>query len=411
MKEAITIEQLLYIFPILLSAFFTLVVLTQKKSGKTSRIVLAVFFGEFFIVFLTALIVKLNFVVVGQIFISLLLPALLALAPTGYIYFKSLTTENYSFSKKDFLHFIPSLFALLLHTIITIILVFSIVEVKSNTWEILQLVLGGLYILSLFFGTIIQMIIYNVASVKLYKLHQRRIKNYFSEIESIKLKWMKYFLIAYDIYLFTSIITDLFSSQSNSGGNIIYLCISTLFILFTGYFAIKQADIYPLSEKSDILDNKNNQDISNLTSEPENENINTTSNAIDEKETEGFYADVNRQLNLKNEIIKCIEDNKLYLDNNLKLENIANMLRINKKYLSFVINNQLKTNFFSLINDYRINEAIQHLSDSQNDNYTIEAIGNNCGFKNRTTFLNAFKKQTGKTPSEFKQEIKIKSNI
>lgn len=103
-----------------------------------------------------------------------------------------------------------------------------------------------------------------------------------------------------------------------------------------------------------------------------------------------------------------MERDKLYLNPNLTIQDLARAVGTNKSKLSFIINNSLNQNFASLINRYRIREAIQLLSDSRYYDYKIEAIGEMCGYSNRQVFHSAFKKAMGITPTHFRNVSKSK---
>ncbi|MPN36528.1 hypothetical protein SDC9_184037 [bioreactor metagenome] len=66
-----------------------------------------------------------------------------------------------------------------------------------------------------------------------------------------------------------------------------------------------------------------------------------------------------------------------------------------------VINTKFNTNFPDFINSYRVQYALNLLAVIEEKNLTIESIAYESGFSNRTSFYNAFKKQTGKLPSEY----------
>lgn len=108
----------------------------------------------------------------------------------------------------------------------------------------------------------------------------------------------------------------------------------------------------------------------------------------------------------KPNVIEVIEDmfnnEKLYLNPNLSLEYLANKVNLSTSHLSKVINNQKNMNFKDYVNGYRLEEAKKLLKDKNYDNYTIVAIGLECGFNSKSAFYSAFKKQYQQTPNQFR---------
>ncbi|MEO9482661.1 MAG: helix-turn-helix domain-containing protein [Ekhidna sp.] len=101
----------------------------------------------------------------------------------------------------------------------------------------------------------------------------------------------------------------------------------------------------------------------------------------------------------KGQIHQVILEQQLYLVKGLKLQDVADRLEINAHQLSQLINQYLKTTFFDLINTYRVNEAKKRILD--NPEYTLLQIAFDSGFNNKTSFVNAFKKFEGTTPSRY----------
>jgi PAS domain S-box-containing protein len=99
-----------------------------------------------------------------------------------------------------------------------------------------------------------------------------------------------------------------------------------------------------------------------------------------------------------------LQKEKLYLDPNLSLKNVADRLATNTKYLSQVVNNHSGKNFQYFINSYRVAEAKKQIMDSDNNNLTLYGIALQCGFKNKSTFYKVFKEITGQTPREFQKQ-------
>lgn len=69
--------------------------------------------------------------------------------------------------------------------------------------------------------------------------------------------------------------------------------------------------------------------------------------------------------------------------------------------VSMAINQHLGQNFSQFINGYRVSQFERICKEPENAQLTLEALAQQCGFKSRSTFINAFKKVHGITPSEF----------
>jgi AraC-like DNA-binding protein len=97
-----------------------------------------------------------------------------------------------------------------------------------------------------------------------------------------------------------------------------------------------------------------------------------------------------------------IINDKLYLDPLLSMESLAAELGMSKSYFSKLINSYSDFNFSDFINSLRVEQAKKFLSNKEFSEYTIVAIGLECGFNSKSTFYSAFKKFTSETPSTFR---------
>ena len=107
-----------------------------------------------------------------------------------------------------------------------------------------------------------------------------------------------------------------------------------------------------------------------------------------------------------NELIGLFEVDKIYLQNDISLTEVAAQLNTNRTYLSKAIHDVLDTNFNSLINKYRVEQARKMLSDPH-QKLSIEGIANSVGFNSKSTFNIAFKTFTGLTPSILRNEVNL----
>jgi len=77
---------------------------------------------------------------------------------------------------------------------------------------------------------------------------------------------------------------------------------------------------------------------------------------------------------------------------------------ISPRNLSYSLNDYLKKSFFDLINEMRVEEAQKRLR-SRSNNFTIDSIAVDCGFRSRSSFYTAFRKVEGMTPSQWLKSI------
>lgn len=96
-------------------------------------------------------------------------------------------------------------------------------------------------------------------------------------------------------------------------------------------------------------------------------------------------------------------EQELYKDPNLKLPDVAKQLNILPHRLSQLLNDNLGKNFSLYINEYRIEAAKVYLKNKQE--FSLEAIGYDCGFNSKSTFYATFKKHTGTTPAKFRSKL------
>ena len=99
-------------------------------------------------------------------------------------------------------------------------------------------------------------------------------------------------------------------------------------------------------------------------------------------------------------IDELMTQQKLYLNPDLKITDIASMLGQNRTYVSDCINSNKGCTFSQFVNQYRLKHA-QQLLRSRSD-IKLSEVWMSSGFSTERTFLRAFKQTTGMTPKEFK---------
>ncbi len=114
-------------------------------------------------------------------------------------------------------------------------------------------------------------------------------------------------------------------------------------------------------------------------------------------------------IEIATEILKKLsqfENDKGYLQQNIKQTDFAKQLDSNSSYLSKTINHYKGKNFSQYLNDLRIDFAVKKIrSDKKFRKYTIKAISEEVGFSNPESFSKAFYSKTGLQPSYFIKKI------
>ncbi len=106
---------------------------------------------------------------------------------------------------------------------------------------------------------------------------------------------------------------------------------------------------------------------------------------------------------IKSQILHYFENQKVYLNPDLNMNVLSKALKIPKYQLTEVLNTVIGKNFFQFVNSYRVESVKKMLADPKN-NYSIEAIGYECGFSSKSSFYKEFRRITGMTPIDFKNK-------
>ncbi|MEM7084546.1 MAG: AraC family transcriptional regulator [Bacteroidota bacterium] len=105
----------------------------------------------------------------------------------------------------------------------------------------------------------------------------------------------------------------------------------------------------------------------------------------------------------KNKVREIMELEKPFLSSSFSLEQLSQFISLPTYLTSHIINKGFNKNFSDFINSYRISEAKSKLSSSIYGHIKIAEIAYECGFNSLSSFNNAFKKNTGTTPSGYRK--------
>jgi AraC-like DNA-binding protein len=112
-------------------------------------------------------------------------------------------------------------------------------------------------------------------------------------------------------------------------------------------------------------------------------------------------------IKLKSKLSDLMKIQKPYLDSELNLIKLAELINMTPHQLSYIINTGFNENFFQYINTYRVEKAKELLDKEDMNKLSILGIAFESGFNSKTSFNTTFKKITGQTPSEFKKRSSV----
>lgn len=109
--------------------------------------------------------------------------------------------------------------------------------------------------------------------------------------------------------------------------------------------------------------------------------------------------------NFRQSLDALMQEEKLYLDSELSLNDLSERMALSVHQLSELINQGHGLNFNDYINQFRVEEFKNLLQQSRFANDTLLAVAFEAGFNSKTTFNISFKKFTGLTPSQYKRSL------
>lgn len=278
-------------------------------------------------------------------FIFIGLGTLMAIGPLFYLYTHACLDSNFKLQKRQLIHFIPALLGILFGF-----------WVQESHWETLPIVV----FLFLFIFYYLHYLIYIIRG---YSVVMRWKKEAKKEVIS----WLRLLFLGLLIIWFAYVL-NLFDKQIPYViGPLLY----SLVAYIISFIAIKK----------------------NYLQELDSEKYKTT--PISDDQIRVIYEKVEQ----------LVIADKQYRNSNLSLKSLSKDMKVSTQILSLVINKKSKTNFNSFINHFRISEALESLDNENYHNRTIASIAFEVGFNSISSFNAAFKKQVGKTPLQYRQNL------
>lgn len=230
---------------------------------------------------------------------------------------------------------------------------------------------------TLFAAQFIHVLVYLVISYRETMHYEDSLKSMYSKVDTTDILWLKTLnILLIAVVIFASFFLVLFFVYSNYDRNEDYLYVFPMAIL-TYIISYKLAGV---------------QWTAGSTGDEKTKKYERTALKSDEA------------LRIRKQLEELMTRSKPYLNNELRLQDLADELEVPSHQLSQVINDQLDLTFFDYINKHRVEEAKRLIAEMPEA--TLLEIAFKAGFNNKTSFSNAFKKFTTHTAVDFRKILK-----
>lgn len=381
--------------------YLSFALLTKNNKENNANLILALLIFSFTLKLFSIFLDVTGFSVIGPYLIELDAPIAFLFGPLMFLYVQKLTSP--SFYKVNFIHFLPFLLAI----VISLPFYWQSAEFKVDWLVDIPTTQFGQFYLILFerVFTPLKLVLITGYLINIYQRliqHQKDIADNFTNIEKISLTWLtrlfSMIIVLFFCWVFWELI-DLYlvSCNANSMGVSCETLEETAnhFMLLSEYglvVCLYLISIYSLKQPAIFTDNSHHveQKIE------ANDEKYQKSSLTEESSTQVFQ-----------EICRFVRQQKLYLEPDLSLSQLAQQSGFSKHHLSQAINQCANTTFFDFINCMRVEHAksLLHADNKLN----ILEVSLEAGFNSRSSFYNAFKKHTQLTPSQFKKQKAINS--
>jgi len=105
-------------------------------------------------------------------------------------------------------------------------------------------------------------------------------------------------------------------------------------------------------------------------------------------------------------LIRTVDEGALHLDPALTLHGLARSAGLPPYQVTALLNGSLGQTFYDFINSRRIEEAKRKLADPAFDRVKILAIALDCGFASKSAFNRVFRDLAGQTPSAYRKSVR-----
>lgn len=351
-----------YLFSALSGFFIGIILILKKGQDVVAKTLISVFvlIHSVFIFHIFLFNTNLNYKAPHVLYMSSAFSYLYG--PLIYFYFKRITT-HYEFKRRDLLHLIPTVLAFLLFIPIYFLPASEKVKIMFEVGNFNRIP----YLWGVVSTKTVSLAVYGFLLIHLYFKNKEH-KNYSLEAQ----RWLNALVSLVGTYVISYLIYGLTISDVIPRSEFLYhlqIVAMASMVLYIGYASYLRPFLF----------------------------ANSFGKRIEKYNKSGLTPDYS--LELRDQLVDLMEEEKIYLRNDVKLDDLAEKLNTTRHNTSQVINEHFGLNFFEFMNKYRIQDAVEILEKDKKVN--IIEVAYQVGFNNKVTFNKSFKKFLSQTPTQY----------
>jgi AraC-like DNA-binding protein len=313
--------------------------------------------------------------------------------PLIYLYAVAAADRQHRLTRRDALHFVPFLAAIILG-----LPIYMMSGPDKIAWY--HRILAGdvpIWIRIADPLKYVSGIAYVVATILFVRRHREQVKNSYSSTERVNLRWLVWLGGSATVIWLLAIVLGVAESTGimriARGDDFVAVAIA-IFAYGIGYMGLRQPEVfrfetaeYPIAKAIPVA---------GVTDEPA---------AVELVRYERSGLSSAEAKRLKDRLLSLMDGERPWKNSELTLADLAERLDTTPHKLSEVLNAEIGETFYDFVNGYRVREVQRRIAAGEARALKILALALDAGFASKSTFNQAFKKHTSLTPSDFRATV------
>lgn len=316
------------------------------------------------------------------------------LPPLLYLYICSITEREIT-GKKILTYFIPTIL-FMLYAILVYAWALPVKDIERKNILANYLLFNHIKNLEDFVAVVLA-VFYWLLGFKRINRYRNWLFNTQSDTGLQELTWLKNILIISAIMVLGLIVVVLIEDIFTSGPHSFFtLEIFYIYLTFTTYYlSLKGYSLYSFSKPVNLI--AENIALSQF--------IDTIPDEYSSDESILLAEDRDYSI-IKAAILHSLNDEKIYLNPELNIKQMAHHLGYPVAIVSAAINQGLGLNFRNMVNQYRVKE-FKERSVNPSAHLSLFGIALECGFNSEASFFRIFRQETGLSPNDYMKKNRV----